>query len=479
MASLNRRALRPYAFLLALVVAAAVAACARQTSEPTGDDPSASGAPEERIAELTRAVDEIIEREMDAIPMAGVSVAIARGDDVLVARGYGLADIENDVPATDETVYRIGSITKQFTAAAIMQLIESGDVSLDDPLTRFLPDYPMQGHTVTVEHLLNHTSGIKSYTGLGPVWRRTIPLDLSRDELVDLFKDRPFDFAPGERYRYNNSGYYLLGLIIEKASGQTYTEYLEEHVFPKAGLEATYYCDNRPIIPNRAEGYQIVDGEIVNDDPIGMRQPYAAGSLCSTVTDLVKWTRSLSGGAVVRPDSYEQMTTPGTLNDGSPMTYGFGLQIGEFEEHARVAHGGGINGFVTAMTHYPDDEVIVVVLTNSGDAHPGQLNADLSRLALGLPAPEILDLDLTDDELALYAGTYGTADIRVAIEAREGRLWLEGGGVETRLLSQGEHAFAEELDPHIRVRFVIREDRVAAIVVSPGGRLPRIDDERD
>jgi len=477
MGSRCQRAMRVAATAAAILIAlVATSACARDDAIPAGGA-SAEPAAATADSELARAVDEIITREMEAVPMAGVSVAIARGGDVLVAKGYGLADIENDVPATDETVYRIGSITKQFTAAGIMQLVESGDVSLDDELTRFLPDYPMQGHVVTVEHLLNHTSGIKSYTGLGERWARTISLDLSRDELVAMFKNEPFDFAPGDRYRYNNSGYYLLGLIIETASGQTYTEYLEEHVFPKAGLEATYYCDNRPIIPNRAEGYDVVDGEIVNDELIGMRQPFSAGSLCSTVTDLVKWTRALSSGAVVNPDSYLQMTTPRTLNDGSALTYGFGLVVGEFEEHPRVAHGGGINGFVTSLARYPDDDVIVVVLTNSGDAHPGQLANDLSRLALGLPAAEVLDLDLTADDLARYEGTYGAAGVRIEVSARDGRLFVTGAGPETRLMHQGEHAFVTELDPHVQVRFVVDDETADAIVVSPGGRLPRVRDE--
>jgi CubicO group peptidase (beta-lactamase class C family) len=408
---MHRVAARLAAVFVISIVATANLACAREGAAPIGDAAPAAATVEAENNAITRGVDEIITREMEAIPMAGVSAAIARGDEVLVAKGYGLADIENSVPATDETVYRIGSITKQFTAAGIMQLVESGDVSLDDELTRFLPDYPTQGHVVTIEHLLNHTSGIKSYTGLGQRWRRTVPLDLSRDELVEMFKDEPFDFAPGERYRYNNSGYYLLGLIIEKASGQTYTEYLEEHVFPKAGLDATYYCDNRPIIPNRAEGYQIVDGEIVNDDLIGMRQPFAAGSLCSTVTDLVKWTRALSSGAVVSPDSYVQMTTP--------------------------------------------------------------------RLALGLPATEYLDLELTADDLATYAGTYGRGDIRVAVAVRDGRLFLEGTGMQTRLMYQGDHAFVEDLDPHIGVRFIVDGETATAIVVSPGGRLPRIPEEQE
>ena len=482
MSRMRRRAAGLAAIVFASLIASiATSACTAGDAPPGDAGPGGSGGTD---GEIVRAVDEIITRELEAVPMAGVSVAISRGGDLLVAKGYGYADIENDVPATNETVYRIGSITKQFTAASIMQLIESGDVSLDDELTRFLPDYPMQGHVVTVEHLLNHTSGIKSYTGLGWEWRKTIPLDFSRDELVSMFQDEPFDFAPGERFLYNNSGYYLLGLIIEKAGGQTYTEYLEQHVFPKADLEATYYCDNQPIIPRRAEGYKVVGGEVVNDDLIGMRQPYAAGALCSTVIDLVKWTRALSRGAVVSTDSYAQMTSPRTLNDGSELDYGFGLGVGELDEHSRIAHVGGINGFRTMLTYYPDDDVIVTVLTNSGSAHPGQLADDLSRLALGLPTPEIADLDIAADDLASYAGAYGWPQRRIEVVARDDGLFLGGPlflgayGTETRLKNQGEHAFIAALDAHLRVRFVVEDDTVIAIDSPVGGRMPRMEEER-
>src|SRR5688572_8973342 len=186
---------------------------------------------------------------------AGVSVAVVKNGRTVLAKGYGFADLENDVPATPETVYRIGSVTKQFTAAGIMRLMEQGKLSLDDTLQKFLPDFPTQGNRVTVRHLLNHTSGIRSYTSLGPKWQRVMRLDLAPDSMVALFANEPFDFKPGDAYRYNNSGYFLLGVIIEKLSGKPYGQYLQDEFFTPLGLKSTVYCDQAPIIKRRAQGY--------------------------------------------------------------------------------------------------------------------------------------------------------------------------------------------------------------------------------
>ena len=232
-------------------------------------------------------IDAIVREGLDK-KIASYAVAVVKDGRLVLARGYGYADLENSVPASAETIYRLGSITKQFTSLAIMQLAEAGKLSVDDELTKFLPDYPVQGHKVTIHQLLNHTSGIKSYTSL-PNFFRTARQDLSHGDMLALFKDLPFDFEPGIKMQYNNSGYYLLGLVIEKASGQSYAEYLTEHIFRPLGMHATRYGDTRPLIPHRAQGYKRSLGELVNDDPISMTAPFAAGALVSNVLDLVKW----------------------------------------------------------------------------------------------------------------------------------------------------------------------------------------------
>ena len=258
----------------------AALAAATFTSAARGQEPR----------QLVAYVDSVANAAVAARRTAGVSVAVVKGGRTLLAKGYGFADLENDIPATPATVYRIGSITKQFTAAGIMRLAEQGKLSLDDTVQRFLPAFPTQGNRVTIRHLLNHTSGIRSYTSLGPKFGRVTRLDLVPDSLVALFSGEPFDFKPGDAWRYNNSGYFLLGMIIEKVSGKSYAQYVQDEFFKPLGLNSTVYCDQAPIIKRRAQGYNPrPGGGFVNAEPLSMTQPYAAGSLCSTVTDLAAW----------------------------------------------------------------------------------------------------------------------------------------------------------------------------------------------
>lgn len=316
-------------------------------------------------------------------PVAALSIGVKRGDQLLLAKGYGEADVENAVTATAETVYRIGSITKQFTAAAIMQLVESGKIGLEDPITDHLTDYPTQGHKITIRHLLTHTSGIKSYTGLA-AWGPKTTLDLTDDELLALFKDEPFDFAPGDKFLYNNSAFYMLGMVVGEASGTTYREYIDAHLFEPLGLTRSSYCDEQQIIPGRAEGYEIHEGQLMNDAYLSMNQPGAAGALCSTVLDLLSWSSALRDGRVVSMASYGQMTTSATLSDGSSTGYGFGLGLGSLEGNPAVLHGGGINGFNTMMAYYPESELDVVVLSNTNGTHPNRIAETIGKWVHGI-----------------------------------------------------------------------------------------------
>ena len=367
--------------LLGLAVCT-VAACTvsveqgRNSARPDGND-------------LESAIDELVAEALASGPVAGISVAVDQRGERLLAKGYGLADIENEVVAAQRTVYRIGSITKQFTAAAIMRLVEEGQVALGASLAEYAPEFPTQGREVTIAQLLNHTSGIRSYTGLGEAFWSRSRLELSHEDLLGLVSNEPFDFEPGERWLYNNSGYYLLGVVIENVTGQTYAEHLQERFFGPLGLESTTYCDERRLIPHRAEGYAADEGKLFNDEPLSMSSPFAAGALCSTVEDLLVWQHALEAGEVVSPAAYAQMTTPLSLTDGSELSYGFGLGVGELEGHRKISHGGGINGFVTALARYPEDELSVVVLTNTEGPTAGQLEQQIARLVLGLePLPE-------------------------------------------------------------------------------------------
>ena len=407
----------------------------------------------------------------------GLSVFVLRGADTLLLRGYGYANLEDSVPATPRTVYRIGSLTKQFTAALVMQQVQEGRIALDDTIQRFLPAYPTQGHRVTIRHLLTHTSGIKSYTSLGAEWRRVWRLDLPTDTLMAMFASKPFDFAPGDRYLYNNSGYYLLGVILERVTGRTYQQLVQERLAQPLGLADTRYCSTEPIVPRRAQGYATAPSGFANAEWISMTQPFAAGALCSSVLDLVTWTRALWAGRVVQPGSLQEMTTRARLNGGTVSRYGFGLGMDSLSGHFRVSHGGGINGFTSVLAYFPDDTLTIAVLDNGEEALPGQLLDRLARVALGLPAPSARqDLPLTAAERTMYVGTYGVGPRAFRVVDREGHLTIapesEGGG--TPLLHQGNHRFIWEMESALEVEFQVENGRAMGLVLrGEGGRTIR------
>ena len=423
--------------------AAALLACALATPAARAQDTRA----------LVHYVDSVAAAAVAEHRTAGVSVAVVKNGRTVLAKGYGFADLENDVPATAETVYRIGSITKQFTSAAIMRLMEQGKLSLDDTLQKFLPNFPTQGNRVTVRHLLNHTSGIKSYTSLGPKWQRVIRLDLVPDSLVALFANEPFDFKPGDAWLYDNSGYFLLGMIIEKLSGKPYGQYLQDELFTPLGLKSTVYCDQAPLIKHRAQGYAPRPGGVfLNAEPLSMTQPFAAGSLCSTVNDLAAWTLALSSGKVVSAASYRMMTTPGTLNDGKPLTYGFGLGTGVLGGHRQVSHNGGINGFVSELHHYPDDSVVTVVLTNTGALAAIQIERLIARRTLGIKDLPAVPIDAA--ALARVTGDYTFGNARVKVFVEKGRLRMQQGAAPAFGLKYvGSNRFVRDDNDDVQYEF--------------------------
>jgi CubicO group peptidase (beta-lactamase class C family) len=324
----------------------------------------------------------LVDELMQADGAVGLSVAVGVGDEVVVSRGFGLAEVEHGIPADARTCFRIGSITKQFTAAAICRLSERGELHYDDDMKEYVPSFPTQGHTVTIRHLLTHTSGIPSYTAIGPEWQRTVPLELTHEELLGFVAGKPFDFAPGQSYSYNNTGYYLLGVVVEEVADEGYAEYMARELFEPLGLERTRYGSNRDVIENRAQGYQLVDGELANDDPIGMSQPGAAGALLSTAGDLVRWNIALVTGGVVDPATYEEMTLPYMFDDATETSYGFGLSVAPVEGRPCVSHGGGINGFNSMLAHYPEAGLTVAVISNSEAFSAGMVERRIALLLL-------------------------------------------------------------------------------------------------
>jgi CubicO group peptidase (beta-lactamase class C family) len=348
---------------LPTISALLLAACAG--SAPAGGDGStSSNASPERAALIAR-IDSIVNTPIASGKVAGASVAVVKGQDTILIKGYGKADLEFDVATPQDAIYEIGSVTKQFTAVGIMLLAEQGKLSLDDDITKYFPGYNSQGNRIPVRRLLDHTSGIKGYTELPEFGR--IGMTDALDTLVGIFSKKPFDFKTGEEEIYNNSAYFLAGLIIEKLSGKTYADFVKENLFDKAGMTNSRYCSESAIVKNRAHGYDAADtmGTLIRARYLNHKWPYAAGSLCSTVRDLVKWNHALHNGQILSPASYSELIAPSTLNDGTKLRYAKGLALVPLSGRRAIWHDGGINGFISLNRWLPDDTLSVVVLWNS------------------------------------------------------------------------------------------------------------------
>jgi D-alanyl-D-alanine carboxypeptidase len=307
-------------------------------------------------------------------------------------------------------VFRVGSVTKEFTSACVLKLAEEGRLALDDPIGKYLPDFPTGGRSVTIEELLNHTSGIHSYTDM-PAWRDRMREDWTLSQLEAFFRDEPFDFEPGAKWHYDNSGYVLLGAILEKVAGKPYADVVADMIFRPLGMASSRYGNDTPIIPGRVAGYQKTPEGIVNAPFLSMTQPYAAGALVSTVDDLARWQAALDGGRVLKPETLRRMWTPARLPDGSQTHYGYGWMIWRWEGHAIVEHGGGINGFQSANMRLPDDRIYVAVLSNCGGcADPRTLALRAATTLVGKPYDARPAVAVRPERLDLYAGTYRDSD---------------------------------------------------------------------
>lgn len=314
--------------------------------------------------DLAARIDALVSSAVGEGRQPGASMAVATAGEVLLAKGYGLADVEGRARARAKTVYRIGSVTKQFTAAAVMDLAERGRLGVDDEVTRFLPDYPTNGYRLTIRHLLTHTSGITNYTEL-PQFQSISNEKVPREAVVRLFAGT-FDFPPGQQWAYSNSNYYLLGLIVEKASGMPFEAYLAERILGPLHLQDTWHCPDEPVGRNHAKGYELGPGDTPRpSEPLNMQHAFAAGGLCSTVEDLVRWNEALHGGRFLSAASYELMTTPASLESGTVFPYGFGLSLESPDGSPVVSHNGGIPGFASSLAFFPTDRLTVVVLVNS------------------------------------------------------------------------------------------------------------------
>lgn len=345
------------------------------------------------------------------------SVLVARGGKIVLRRGYGQANYELGVPNTPETRFRLGSITKQFTAMAILRLEVQGRLKVTDPVSAFFPDYPGGGR-ITLHHLLTHTSGIPNLTEF-PDYAAAMSRPTTALETVARFKDRPLDFPPGERFSYSNSGYILLGAIIEKVTGRSYEEHLRDDILRPLGLNDTGYDHATPVLPGRASGYEFAGDVKVNAPYIDMSVPHAAGALYSTVDDLYKWDRVLATETLAPRAVLERMFTP--FKDG----YAYGWSIGSFAGHRNIRHGGGINGFTTDISRFPDDDACIIVLNNFSTGFIPEISDALAGILFGqeveLPRAKPV-VDLPEEVLEAYQGRYQPDGLPVVFTiSREGR----------------------------------------------------------
>lgn len=396
------------------------------------------------------------------------SVLVARDKTVLFEKGFGSANLEWDIPNSPTTKFRLGSLTKQFTAACILLLQERGKLNVDDPVKNYMTDAPAAWEKVTIFNLLTHTSGIPSFTEFSD-YAATEGIATTSEKLVLRFRDKALEFPPGEKMSYSNSGYVLLGYLIEKISGQPYSQYVQENIFRPLQMQDSGYDSNSAIIMHRASGYTPSDKGVMNAGYIDMTIPFSAGGLYSTAEDLARWEQGLFGGKVLSPTSLQKMTTPFLHN------YAFGLAVTTLNGHRIIEHTGGIEGFNTALAYYPEDKLTVVVLSNLNGEAPLNIANKLAALAHGegvvLPT-ERDEVSVTSAILAKYVGVYEVDHgFNLVMTLEDGKLMTQATGQpKFQLFAESDTKFfLKVVDAEVEF-FTNEKGEVTHLVLHQGGR---------
>lgn len=378
----------------------------------------------------------------------GVTVLVARGDQLLYKGARGMASIELGVPMQPDQLMRIGSVTKQFAAATLLKQIDEGKARLDDPLSRFLPDYP-DGGRITLRQLLNHTSGIKSYTGIPGYMLNPVRRDLSTAELIKEFKGQPVDFQPGEKWAYNNSGYVLVGAVVEAISGKSWHQQLDDALLKPAQITSVHYQAGDKLFKGMAQGYTLnSQREVAPAGIVSMTQPHAAGALIANTEGLWRWNQALHGGKLISKASYDGMITP--VSPAKAHRYGFGIGTGTLRGQPLLTHGGGIHGFVSTLNYLPQTQTTVVILRNSDG--PGfamdTVSRKLAAFAIGEPFAEQTPVAVPAEQLKAAEGVYTRDDQSRTLRVKDGVLTNQrtGGGVGPLVaLGNGRYSFPGSL----------------------------------
>lgn len=397
---------------------------------------------------LEKSLDSLIAKRYEAVS-PGCAVLIAKNGHVIYEKGFGKASLELNVPMKPGMVFRLGSITKQYTAIAILQLVEQGKIALQDSIQKFIKDFPDKGHTITIENLLTHTSGIIDYESLDMKIPYVYRADFPPKQIVDSLEHHPLVFTPGSKFSYCNSNYFLLGYIIELITGKSYGEYMRQHIFTPMGLTNTYYDDEKQVIPNRVDGYaKWQDDKYERADYIGMSQAYAAGALMSNVEDMFKWHQELYDYKLVKKEMLEKAFTPFKLNDGTFSNYGYGWFLKDLADSKTVEHAGGIDGFQSDEIYFLKEDIFVATLYNSmnkGGDDMGfmLLSNDIATLAMGKALPK--EVKVANTILQQYVGVYQfDATHSATITLENGQLQIEsqsGGLPKSPLFAESENKF--------------------------------------
>jgi CubicO group peptidase (beta-lactamase class C family) len=432
-------------------------------------------APASAVAPNVPRMEQVIQSFVEKKQFMG-AVLVARGNDILLDKGYGFADVEWNVPDSPKTKFRLGSITKQFTAASIMLLQERGKLKVTDLVKKYMPDAPAAWDKITIFNLLTHTSGIPSFTSF-PDYHSFERVPTTPEKLVALFRDKPLDFQPGEKWTYSNSGYALLGYLIEKISGESYAKFVENNIFKPLGMNDSGYDSNSAIVPHRASGYSRSPEGLVNAGYIDMTVPFSAGGLYSTTGDLLRWEQGLFGGKLLSPESLKQMTTPFKHD------YAFGLGVHTVNGHRVIDHGGGIEGFNTMLAYYPDEKLTVAVLANLNGGAPQEIAVDLGALAHGenvvLPS-ERRTVHIDPKIFDRYVGDYALSPKFIMKVSREGDRFITQatGQGQVEIFPENDHKFFAKV-VNAQITFVTdKGGKATALILHQGGadhRAPRVE----
>jgi CubicO group peptidase (beta-lactamase class C family) len=366
----------------------------------------------EKIARMEQIIQSYVPKQFMG------TVLVAQNGKILLDKGYGFANLEWEVPNTPTTKFRLGSITKQFTAASVLLLEERGKLKVEDPVKKYMPDAPSAWDKITIFHLLTHTSGIPSFTGF-PDFASKETQTMTPQQIVDYFRDKPLEFEPGSKWNYSNSGYVLLGYLIEKISGQSYADFVQQNIFTPLGMKDSGYDSNSALISHRAAGYSRGKDGPQNAGFVNMSIPLSAGALYSTTEDLLRWEEGLFSGKVLKPESLAKMTTPFKED------YAFGVGVSTKNGHKMIAHNGGIQGFNTSLAYYPDDKLTVAVLANLNGPFADQIAAQLGEVAHGekvVLVSERKEITVSPKILAQYVGNYElepTFSIAITLEGNQ------------------------------------------------------------